>query len=89
MMKTPTPALLQAIDDLEEKLLDVIEEMRHTGIPAREVAFCGVRVFSHFCFAMAPSDQVARKTIQAGVDTGFEIWEEDKPAFEESLREDQ
>jgi hypothetical protein len=67
----------KALDDFEDKLLERIEELAYAGVPAYEVVFSAIRVCSHLCFAMAPSEEVARKTIMAGVDTGFEKFKED------------
>ena len=67
----------KALDDFEDKLLEGIDEMAYAGVPPYEVVFSAIRIFSHLCFEMAPSEEVARKTIMAGVDTGFEKFKED------------
>jgi len=74
---------VKALDDFEDKLLDGIDELAHAGVPLYEVVFSAIRIFSHLCFAMAPSEEVARKTIMAGVDTGFEKFKENDVAIAE------
>jgi hypothetical protein len=74
---------VKALDDFEDKLLDGIDKLAYAGVPPYEVVFSAIRIFSHLCFAMAPSEEVARKTIMAGVDTGFEKFKGDEEFTEE------
>ena len=70
----------QALDDFEDNLLVGIEELAYAGVPAYELVFSAIRICSHLCFAMAPSEELARQTIMAAVDTGFEKFKEDDAA---------
>lgn len=74
---------VKALDDFEDKLLEGIEELAYAGVPAYEVVFSAIRICSHLCFEMAPSEEVARETIMAAVDTGFEKFKENDAAIAE------
>lgn len=66
----------QALDDFEDKLLNGMYELAYAGVPPYEGVFSAIRIFSHICFAMAPSEEVARETIMRAVDTSFERFKE-------------
>ena len=72
---------VKALDDFEDKLLDGIDELAYAGVPPYEVVFSAIRIFSHFCFEMAPSEEIARKLIMVGVDKGFEKFKENDVAI--------
>jgi len=36
--------------------------------------YAAVRMFTHLCFDMAPSEDVARKTIEASVEAGYKAF---------------
>ena len=65
-----TPEQLMQLDNFEDGIFNLIEA--HEGkLQAHEMIFMGMRIFSAMSFDLAPSEKVARDTIQAGIDTGY------------------
>lgn len=65
-----TPEELRRLGNFEDRILDLIED-HEDKVQPHEMIFLGVRLFSTMSFDMAPSEKVARDTIQAGIETGY------------------
>ena len=61
----------QALDKFQDDILDLIENMGEAQVPPEEVIFQAVRIFSELAFEAAPSEEVARKTIEFSVEEAF------------------
>ena len=61
----------QALDKFQDDILDLIENMGETRVPPEEMIFQAVRIFSELAFEAAPSEEVARKTIEFSVEEAF------------------
>ena len=62
---------IQAIDEFQDGILDLIQNMGEREEPPEEVIFQAVRIFSELAFDMAPSEEVARKTIEVSVEEAY------------------
>ena len=62
---------IQAIDEFQDGILDLIQNMGEREVPPEEVIFQAVRIFSELAFDMAPSEEVARKTIEVSVEEAY------------------
>ena len=65
-----TPEELRRLGNFEDRILDLIED-HEDKVAVHEMIFMGIRMFSAMSFDMAPSEKVARDTIQAGIETGY------------------
>ena len=65
-----TPEELRRLGNFEDRILDLIED-HEDKVQVHEMIFMGIRMFSAMSFDMAPSEKVARDTIQAGIETGY------------------
>lgn len=63
-----------AIDAFEDALLEQMDKLGDANVPPYEVVYAAVRMFTHMCFDMAPSEDVARKTIEASVEAGYKAF---------------
>ena len=61
----------QALDKFQDDILDLIENMGEAQVPPEEVIFQAVRIFSELAFEVAPSEEVARKTIEVSVEEAY------------------
>ena len=62
---------VRALDEFQDDILDLIENMGEAQVPPEEVIFQAVRIFSELAFEAAPSEEVARKTIEFSVEEAF------------------
>ena len=62
---------IQALDVFQDSILDLVENMGEAQVPPEEVIFQAVRIFSELAFDMAPSEEVARQTIEISVEEAF------------------
>jgi len=67
---------LDAIFDFRDGLLDLVADLseNEAEVPPYEVIYNGVIFFAKMAFDMAPSEEVARETIKAGIETAYEEW---------------
>ena len=65
----------EALNSFEEALLSSIENESESGVPPSEVAYRAIQLFSRMTFEMAPTLEVARKTIEVSVEAGLETSE--------------
>ena len=61
----------QALDEFQDDILDLIGNMGEAKVPPEEVIFQAIRIFSEMAFEMAPSEEVARKTIEVSVEEAY------------------
>ena len=66
----------EAIMDFNHALLSISALAQHS-VEAHEQIFSGILFFSKMAFDIAPSEQVARDTILAGIDTAFDEHQEE------------
>jgi hypothetical protein len=67
----------RAINDYYEALL-AISALAQDSVEVHEAVFAGINFFSKMAFDTAPSEQVARDTILAGIDAAFDDWQEEQ-----------
>ena len=67
---------LDAIFDFRDGLLDLVADLsqNEAEVPPYEVIYNGVIFFAKMAFDMAPSEKVARETIEAGIETAYKDW---------------
>ena len=61
----------QALDEFQDDIFDLIGNMGEAKVPPEEVIFQAIRIFSEMAFEMAPSEEVARKTIEVSVEEAY------------------
>ena len=69
--------LEQSIDKLWHDYLDLCDSYRDE-MPVYEFGFAMIRFVSQMLFDCAPSEEVARKTIMAGIDEGLKDSKKEK-----------
>ena len=62
---------IRALDVFQDSILDLIENMGEAQVPPEEVIFQAVRIFSELAFDMAPTEEVARETIEISVEEAY------------------
>ena len=67
---------LDVLFDFRDCLLDLVADVskNEVEVPPYEVIYNGVIFFARMAFDMAPSEEVARETIEAGIETAYEEW---------------
>jgi hypothetical protein len=65
-----TPEQIMWLDNFEDGILNLIES-HEDKVKVYEMIFMGIRIFSAMSFDMAPTEKLARDTIQAGIDIGY------------------
>ena len=65
-----------AMFDFRDDLLELVADLAdgEVEVPPYEVIYNGVIFFARMAFDMAPSEEVARETIEAGIETAYEEW---------------
>ena len=66
----------KAMWDFKDGLLELVEDLvgGEVEIPHYEVIYDGVHFFAKMAFDLAPSEEVARETIKAGIETAYTEW---------------
>jgi len=65
-----TPEQIMWLDNFEDGILNLIES-HEDKVKVYEMIFMGIRIFSVLSIDMAPTEKLARDTIQAGIDIGY------------------
>lgn len=63
-----------AQDHFREGLVSLMA-LAHQQMKPHEIVFCGISVITNYCYAMAPSNGVALRTIEEGIEHGKEDYE--------------
>ena len=61
----------EALDKFQDDILDLIGNMGEAKVPPEEVIFQAIRIFSEMAFEMAPTEEVAHKTIDISVEEAY------------------
>ena len=72
MLEEQIGAMIDFRGDLLELVADVADG--EVEVPPYEVIYNGIIFFAKMAFDMAPSEKVARETIEAGIETAYKDW---------------
>lgn len=61
-----------SLDSYRDGLVSLIA-LAHQSVPPEELIFAGVSLLSIYCYDNAPSDEVARKTLEASLQYGLTL----------------